>query len=148
MAIAYLYDHTIGNFLDQSFAPTDTYVVMLIDSDGVAAFDPTNTTLAQASNTGGYEVYGNGWAQGGKTIANTDIITYATSEKILDGDNVTQAITGGSLGPFSGYLIFDDTDADDAPVAMVVLDAPQTINENYLATIEWPVTGIIWFKQV
>jgi hypothetical protein len=99
------------------------------------------------TDSGVDEVYGNGWSQGGIEIANTTLSTYNTGDKILTGDDVSQAVVGGSLGPFSGYVIFNDTDTDDPPIGMVELTSPQTISENYLAVIEWPETGIVWFKR-
>ena len=148
MATAHYYNHTVENFLvGGTFAPDDDYIVLLLSAAGVAAFDAAHTTLSQVTDTGSYEVYGNGWTQGGITIANTDFATYDSGDVILDGDDVSQAITGGSLGPFSGYVVYNGTDANDPPVVMVELDAAKTINENYLAVIEWPATGIVWFKR-
>ena len=135
------YNHSVARFMRGENPETDAYKVVLLSSGAV--FDATHTTLAEVTDSGASEVYGYGWAQGGEAIANPSISVYATNKGAFDGDDVVVPIVGGDLGPFSAYAIFNDTDADDAPIGFVTLDAPQTIVAGKTANIPWPAGGIV-----
>ena len=145
MSTTYFYNHTIPLLVAASVAATDTLKVMLLGSS--ATFNATHTTIAEVSSSGAYEVSGNGWATGGEVISG---ITFdqvpSTAHVMLDGDDVSRPIVGGSLGPIYHYVVFDDTLTDDPPLILVTLDAPLTISENYQALIQWGANGIIYIE--
>jgi hypothetical protein len=139
MATIQLYNHTAQLFQAGSNIAADTYKVILLNAS--ASFDATHTTVDQVTNTGAYEVYGNGWTQGGETIANVAMTTVDTNDSKFAGDNISVAISGGNLGPFSAYVIVNSTDSK--PLAYVTLDAPATVVDGVYAQIVWNTDGII-----
>lgn len=135
------YNHTVKKFLNGDWQDDHTYKVILLDDNAV--FDGTDTTLTEITNAGAYEVYGNGWAQGGVELANVAISTIDTDDALFDADDVSEVITGGDLGPIYSYVVFDDTLADDPPLCHIALDVEVTVLENNAAVIEWSTNGII-----
>lgn len=136
-----LYNHTAGRFMTGANSASDTYKVMLLTA--AASFNATHTTLAQVSSSGAYEVSGNGWPTGGFTLTGVTVGTVTTNDAAFDAADVSQAISGGDLGPFSSYVIYNDTDTDDPPIAFVTLDAPQTIADGNILGIAWNADGIV-----
>lgn len=140
MATIQLYNHTAQLFASGTCIAGDTYKMMLLNSS--ASFNAAHTALTTVSNAGAYEVYGNGWTQGGETLANVAITTVTTNDAKFDADDVLKAITGGSLGPYSAYVLFNDTDANDPPLAFVTLTAAQTVADGGVAGAIWNTDGI------
>lgn len=138
-----LYNHTALRFLNGSNSAGDTYKVMLLSSS--ASFNAAHTTLTQVSNAGAYEVSGNGWAAGGPSLANVAFSTVNTNGAMFDADDAQVNITGGSLGPFSSYVVYNATDADSPPVAFITLDAAQTIATGNSVLLNWNAAGIVSF---
>jgi hypothetical protein len=141
MATISLYNHTARRFMDGSNGAADTYKVMLLNSS--ASFNATHTTLTQVSNANAYEVYGHGWTQLGETLASVVVSTITTNDAMFDAADVLVNITGGALGPYSAYVIYNDTDADDPPVAYVALTSPVTTADGAVAGMIWASNGII-----
>jgi hypothetical protein len=135
------YNHTAAKLFTGDFDASDTFKVILLSSS--ATFDATDTTASEVTNAGAWEVYGNGWSQGGYTLSGVTIGNDSTDDAMLDADDVSQVITGGDLGPFSAYAIVDTTLANSPPLCFIALDAPVTILENNAATITWNSLGII-----
>ncbi len=91
-----------------------TIKFMLLNN--TATFDATNTTLAQVAGvlSGGHypnEVYGNGWTEGGETLANVAVTTVTTNDAMLDADDINVTASGGSLPSSPAYkgLLYDAT---------------------------------------
>jgi hypothetical protein len=143
MSTVSLYNHSAARFVTGANAAADTYKVMLLSA--AASFNATHTTLAQVSNTGAYEVYGHGWAQGGVTLASVTLALATTNDAMFDAADVAQAISGGDLGPYSAYVIYNDTDTDDPPVAYVQLSGAQSVSDGNVAGITWDADGIVKF---
>jgi hypothetical protein len=143
MSTISLYNHTASRFVLGLNGVGDTYKVMLLSSS--ASFNATHTKLTEVSNAAAYEVYGNGWTQGGVTLTGVTLALATTNDAAFDANDVAQAISGGSLGPYSAYVIYNDTDTDDPPVAYVALTAPQTIADGNTAGITWDADGIVKF---
>lgn len=72
-----------------------------------ASFNAGHTTKAAVDNTGAYEVYGNGWAQGGEALANAAVTTVDTNDAMLDCDDIVKTASGGSIGPAYAGFIYD-----------------------------------------
>lgn len=134
-----LYNHTRARFASGANAVGDTYKVKLLTA---ATFNATHTTLAA---TGGTEVAnGNGYTTGGATLANAAVTTVNTNEAKFDADDVTWAASGGAITA-SFAILYNDTDADDPPVAFIDFDGAQTAGTGTDFKIIWNANGIVTF---
>jgi hypothetical protein len=112
---AYFYNHTAKKLLNKEVTYT-TLKVMLVNATAVANLNLANTTLAQVLAGAADEVSGNGWAAGGETLANFLVTTVTTNDAKMTGDQIAKTATGGDIGAAYGAVIYDDTDASDAPL--------------------------------
>jgi hypothetical protein len=140
MATFSFYNHTTKLLFEESLQ-SETLKLQLLSSSAV--FDATDTTLAEVNNSGAYEVYGNGWAQGGVTLGSVTVATASTNGVSFDAANVSQLITGGDLGPISAYVVSATTLSNSPPLFYITLSSPITILENESAVINWDTLGII-----
>ena len=134
-----LYNHTAKLFAEGSNASGDTYKVKLLTA---ATFDATHTTL---SATGGTETTAaNGYTAGGATLANVTVNTVTTNDAAFDADDVTWTASGGSIA--AGFaILYNDTDANDPPVAFVNFDGTQTAGAGTDFKLVWNASGILTF---
>ena len=96
----------------------DNLKVMLLNNS--ASFDATDTTLVEvAGAANANEVSGNGWTAGGELFANVAVTTTTTDDATLAGDDIRVRATGGNIGPAYNFVVYDDSDADDAPLFFV-----------------------------
>lgn len=134
-----LYNHTAKLFADGSLAVGDTYKVKLLSA---ATFDASHTTLAA---TGGTEATGGtGYTSGGQALANVAVTTVTTNDAKFDADDVTWTASGGSISA-SYAIIYNDTDADDPPIAFVDFDGSQSAGDGTDFKIVWNASGIFTF---
>lgn len=134
-----VYNHTAAKFADGSFAVGDTYKLKLLTA---ATFDATNTTLAA---TGGTEVAsGNGYTTGGQALANVAVTTVTTNDAKFDADDVTWSASGGSIAA-SYAILFDDTDANDPPLAFIDFGGSQSAGDGTQFKVIWNSSGIFTF---
>ncbi len=134
-----LYNHTRARFGSGANAVGDTYKVKLLTA---ATFNATHTTLAA---TGGTEVAnGNGYTTGGATLANVAVTTVNTNEAKFDADDATWAASGGAITA-SFAILYNDTDADDPPVAFIDFDGAETAGTGTDFKIIWNANGIVTF---
>lgn len=133
------YNHTAKKIANKEVTYT-TLKVMLLD-DG-ASFTAANTQLTQVTNAGAYEVDGNGWTTGGETLENVAVTVHDTNGAKIDADDVDVEADGGSIGPAYAAVIYDDTDADDAPLWYIDFDGPQTAGEGTPFKIQFAADGI------
>ena len=134
-----LYNHTAQRFASGANAEGDTYKVKLLTA---ATFDATHTTLAA---TGGTEVAnGNGYTTGGATLANVTVSTVTTNDAKFDADDASWTASGGSIAAAFGIL-YNDTDADDPPVAFIDFDGTKTAGDTTDFKIIWSADGIVTF---
>lgn len=111
------YNHTARKFLSQT-VNLNTLKVMLLDP--TATFNAANTTLAQVAGVGNTKQVANGgWATGGQTFLNVSVVTTTTDDAQLIGDDIRVRATGGNIGPASAFVVYDDSDANDAPLFYV-----------------------------
>jgi hypothetical protein len=131
-----LYNHTAKRFADGSNAVGDTYKVKLLTA---ATFDATHTTLTA---TGGTEATtGTGYTAGGATLANVAVTTVTTNDAKFDADDVTWTASGGSITA-SYAILYNDTDADDPPVAFIDFGGSESAGDGTDFLIVWNASGI------
>ena len=134
-----LYNHTRARFASGANAVGDTYKVKLLTA---ATFNATHATLTA---TGGTEVAnGNGYTTGGATLANAAVTTVNTNEAKFDADDATWAASGGAITA-SFAILYNDTDADDPPVAFIDFDGAETAGTGTDFKIIWNANGIVTF---
>lgn len=134
-----LYNHTVNRFNEGVNAEADTYKLMLLSG---GTFTGAHTTLAQVQATG-TEVYGNNWPVGGYTLTGVTSAVADTDGGSWTFDEVIQEITGGSLGPYDHYVIYNDTDTDDPPVCLVIMESALTVTSGNSVSIRPPAGGLI-----
>jgi hypothetical protein len=134
-----LYNHTAKRFGSGENAAGDTYKVKLLSA---ATFNATHTTL---SATGGTEATtGTGYTAGGATLANVAVTTVTTNDAKFDADDVTWSASGGAITASYG-IIYNDTDADDPPVAFIDFDGSESAGDGTDFKIVWNASGIFTF---
>jgi hypothetical protein len=133
-----LYNHTTARFANGANAVGDTYKLMLCSA---ATFDAANTTLASITKT---EISGNGYTTGGATLANVAVTTVATNNAKFDADDVSITASGGSIAA-SHAILYNDTDADDPPVAFLNFDGTITATAGVPFVVQWNANGIVTF---
>ena len=139
MATISLYNHTAKLFADGSNAVADTYKVMLCTA---ATFSAANTTLAGVTKT---EVAsGNGYTTGGATLANVTVTTVTTNDAVFDADDATWTASGGSITASYGIL-YNDTDANDPPLAFIDFGGSQSAGDTTQFKVVWNASGIVSF---
>lgn len=139
MSSIQLYDHTAYLFMSGANSDADTYKVELLDDN--ATFNAAHTTKDEVDGSGAYEVYGNGWTQGGEALANV-VIEQDGNDSKLDADDLAVDISGGDLGPYKKYVVLNNTDGD-IPLAFITMDSAQTVTDGNVAGINWNADGII-----
>jgi hypothetical protein len=131
-----LYNHTAARFADGSNAVGDTYKVKLLSA---ATFDATHTTLAA---TGGTEATtGTGYTAGGQALTNVAVTTVTTNDAKFDADDLTWTASGGAITA-SYAIIYNDTDANDPPVAFIDFDGSESAGDGTDFIIVWNASGI------
>jgi hypothetical protein len=134
-----LYNHTAKLFAEGSNAAADTYKVKLFTA---ATFNATHTTLA---GVGGTEATtGTGYTAGGPSLANVAVTTVTTNDARFDADDVTLTASGGSITASYG-VIYNDTDANDPPLAFIDFDGSQSAGAGTDFKIIWDANGIFSF---
>lgn len=133
------YNHTAAKLLGGDVDLDNLKLMLLNDS---ASFTASNTTLAQVSNSGSYEVHGSGWTQGGEDLASVSVSTVDTDGAMLDAADISVTATGGAIGPAYKAVIYDDSDASDAPLWFIDFDGAQTAGEGTDFKITINASGI------
>lgn len=107
---ANVYNHTMALISAQSVNNANLKLMLLTSA---AAFTAAHTTVDQVAGTASpnraNEFFGNGWPQGGKTVANVAASTITTNDAKLSGDQTSQTAAGGSIGPCRYVLLYDAT---------------------------------------
>lgn len=134
-----LYNHTAKLFAEGSNAAADTYKVKLYTT---ATFDATNTTLAGI--TGTEATAGTGYTAGGQALANVAVTTVTTNDAKFDADDLVWTASGGSITASYG-VIYNDTDANDPPIAFIDFDGSQSAGNGTEFKIVWNASGIFSF---
>jgi hypothetical protein len=134
-----LYNHTAARFADGSNAVGDTYKVKLLTA---ATFDATNTTLA---GTGGTEVANaNGYTTGGVALTGVAVTTVTTNDAKFDANDASWTASGGAITA-SYAILYNDTDANDPPVAFIDFGGSESAGDGTDFKIVWNASGIFTF---
>ena len=134
-----LYDHTATKFADGSFAVGDTYKVMLCTA---ATFTAANATLAAITKT---EVTNaNGYTTGGATLGSVAVTAVTPNDAKFDAADATWSATGAGITASYGIL-YNDTDANDPPVAFINFDGSKTADAGTDFKVIWDAAGIVTF---
>ena len=133
-----LYNHSAARFASGANAVGDTYKVKLLTA---ATFDATHTTLAA---TGGTEASNTGYTAGGATLSGVAVTTVTTNDAKFDADDVTWTASGSALAA-SYAILYNDTDADDPPVAFIDFDGEESAGDGTDFKIVWNASGIFTF---
>lgn len=130
------YNHTIRKLVNGDVV-IGALKAMLLNAS--ATFDATHTTVAQVSNTGAYEVSGNGWDTGGEAFSGEAWTTVDTDDAMLDADNISVTASGGNIGPASAVLILYDT----IPLFYQAFDSPQTAGSGTPFLLSVSASGLV-----
>jgi hypothetical protein len=131
-----LYNHTAKRFAEGSNAVGDTYKLALYTA---ATFNAADTTLAGVTKT---EVAnGNGYVTGGEELDNVAVTTVDTNGAKFDADDVTWSADGGPIAA-SCAILYNDTDADDPPVAFIDFGGSESAGDGTDFLIVWNASGI------
>jgi len=134
-----LYNQTAKLFAEGSNASGDTYKLKLYSA---ATFDATDTTLAGI--TGTEATTGTGYVAGGETLANVAVTTVTTNDAKFDADDVIWTASGGPIEAAYG-VIYNDTDANDPPIAFIDFDGTQSAGDTTDFKVVWNANGIFTF---
>lgn len=137
-----LYDNTAKRFAEGSNSASDTYKAMLCTA---ATFDATNTTLAGITKT--ETANGNGYTTGGATLSGVAVTTVGTNGAKFDANDVTWTATGGAIAA-SFAILYNDTDADDPPVAFIDFGGAESAGDSTDFLIVWDSNGIFTWTVV
>lgn len=119
-----VYNHLAKLLLNQEVDLGNVKAMLL---DGNAAFDATHTDIDQVSNSGAWEVYGNGWAQGGPALTNVSTSIVSTDDAVLTADDVSVTATGGPIGPADAVVFYDASSGK--PLAFYAFGGSETAGE-------------------
>lgn len=134
-----LYNHTAARFASGANAVADIYKVMLCTA---ATFTASDTTLAGITKT--EHANANGYTTGGATLANAAVTTVTTNDAKFDADDVSWTASGGAIE--AAYaIIYNDTDADDPPVAFIDFGGTESAGAGTEFKIVWNASGIFTF---
>jgi hypothetical protein len=103
-----------------------------------------NTTLAQVNATGTEASAGTGYTAGGQALANVAVTTVTTNDSKFDADDVTWTASGGTIVAAYG-VVYNDTDANDPPLAVINFDGTQTAADGAAFKVAWNASGIFTF---
>lgn len=132
-----LYNHTPARFANGDNAGGDTYKLMLCST---ATFSAANTTLA--SITKSEIASGTGYTTGGATLAGVAVTTVTTNDAMFDANDVSITASGGSIAAAFGIL-YNDTDANDPPVAFIDFGGTITAPDGVPFVVQWNANGIV-----
>lgn len=133
------YNHTTKKLVNKEVDYTALKAMLLKSS---ASFTAGNTTLTQVTNAGANEVSGNGWASGGEALQNVTVTVVDTNGAMIDADDIDVEATGGPIGPTTALVIYDDADANKAPLWYVDFDGAQTAGEGTPFKVTFSASGI------
>lgn len=136
MATLSLYNHTAKVLFDSS--SSDTYKVILLSA---GTFSATHATLAEAAAAYTELSTANGYTAGGKALTGVSITTVTTNDAKFDADDVIwNAVSSGIAA--SCAILFNDTLANDPPLAFIDFLGTETAPDNTDFKIVWSAGGI------
>lgn len=134
-----LYNHTARLFASGASAEGDTYKLKLYSA---ATFNAADSTLAGI--TGTEATTGTGYTAGGATLTGVAVTTVTTNDAKFDADDVTFTASGGSIDA-AFAVIYNDTDANDPPLAFINFDGTQSAGDTTDFKVVFNANGIFTF---
>lgn len=120
------YNHTAALTLGQAIDKANIKAMLLTSS---ASFVATHTTVDAVAGalTGSpaaraNEFYGNGWAQGGVTVASVAASTITTNDAKLSGAQISVTASGGDIGYCRYVLLYDATSMKPLTLYDLIVD--------------------------
>jgi hypothetical protein len=135
-----VYNHTATRFASGANAEGDTFKVMLCTT---ATFDATNTTLASIT-TKTEVASGNGYTTGGVALTGVAVTTVTTNDAKFDANDASWTASGGAITA-SYAILYNDTDANDPPVAFIDFDGSESAGDGTDFKVIWNANGIFTF---
>ena len=138
-----LYNNAVKRLVNKEVALTTLRAMLL---DNTASFLATDATLVAVAGSGhAKEVDGSGWTTGGETLTGVAVTIVTTNDAMLDADDIVVTASGSPIGPAYACVIYDDTDASDAPLVYIDFGAAQTAGDTTDFKIVFHASGIISF---
>lgn len=137
------YNHTAAKLLTLDIdANAANFKVELLSSS--ATFTATHTTKSSVDSAGTYEVYGNGWTQGGMALASVTVTTVNTDETMFDAADVSVTATGGAIGPAYAALLYVNEGGGGTytPLFFIAFGEAKTASEGNTFNVNWNASGI------
>lgn len=134
-----LYNHTTRLFTDGSGAVGDTYKLALYTA---ATFNAADTTLAGVTKT--EATAGTGYTAGGQALTGVTVTTVTTNDAKFDANDVVWTASGGSITA-SYAILYNDTDANDPPLAFIDFGGSQSAGDTTDFKAVWSASGIFTF---
>lgn len=135
-----LYNHTLKRFAAGENVAGDSYLVNLYTA---ATFDATATTKAAAESGATQVSTANGYTQNAMTLSNVVIEVVDTNDARFKADTTEWTASGGSITA-SYAIVYNDTDANDPPVAFINFDGSQSAGDGTKFRLVWNATnGIV-----
>lgn len=138
-----LYNNAVKRLVNKEVSLTNLKFMLL---DNTASFNAAHTTLAQVmGGSPSKEVFGNNWTLGGELLENVAVTIVDTNDAMLDADDISKTATGGPIGPAYAGVLYDDADADDAPLAYVDFGTDEQAGQDTDFKVVWGANGIFRF---
>jgi hypothetical protein len=134
-----LYNQTSRLFADGSNAVADSYKVKLYAS---ATFNAADATLAGI--TGTEATTGTGYTAAGQALTGVAVTTVTTNDAKFDANDLTWTASGGAITA-SYAVLYNDTDANDPPLAFIDFGGSQSAGDTTDFKIVWNASGIFTF---
>jgi hypothetical protein len=131
------YNHTLKLFLNQEVDLSNIKVILLNAS---GTFTATHTATTQVTNSGAYEVSGNGWDAGGELLSSVAASTVTTNDAKLDADDLSITATGGDIGPAENAVVVDATSGK--PLYHISFGEAKTAGVGTPFNLTWNANGI------
>jgi hypothetical protein len=87
---------------------------------------------------------GNGYTTGGQSLASVAVTTVTTNDAMFDAADLTWTASGGSISAAFAVL-YNDTDADDPPLAFIDFGGTDSAGDGTDFKITWNAAGIFTF---
>lgn len=133
------FNHTLARLLNGDSVVSGNWKVNLYTA---FVFDATATTKAAAETSATQVATANGYTQNTLLLTGKTVTTVLTNGATLDANNAVWNASGGDItAQFA--MVYDDDDADDAPLFFINFDSSRTANDGTPFQIAWNVNGIL-----
>ena len=129
------YNHTRRRWANGDIDPTQLKAMLL----NAHAFDPAHENVSAVEAD---EVHGNGWTEGGEPLANATLTTTGTNEATLDADDIVVGADGGSIGPATQFVIYQDVDTEEYVLYHDDFQGTEEAGDGTDFRIDWHENGI------